>query len=190
MNLEKIINFIFEIGQLKRQKHSGWKLAGVNNPDTVAEHVMRATQIGYLLAVIEGVNPEKVASMLLFHDNGKTRVGDQHRVTARYSLKKEGEEFSFCDQVEGVGGEFEKRLLKYCEELKEGSSLESKIVHDANLLEMAFQAKEYIDTGYKSADDWINNVERGLKTENGMLMLKKMKKTEFTDWWKDLKVRN
>ena len=64
MNLKNTVNFIFEVNQLKRQRHSGFQLAGVKEPDSIAEHVMRAAQIGYILAVMEGdANPEKVASI-------------------------------------------------------------------------------------------------------------------------------
>ena len=61
--LKKIVNFIFELNQLKRQAHTGWWFVGVKDPDTVAEHAFRAAQIGYILAVKEGdVNPERVVA--------------------------------------------------------------------------------------------------------------------------------
>ena len=54
MTIKNVVNFIFELNQLKHQKHTGFMLAGVKNPDSVAEHVMRAAQIGYILAIMEG----------------------------------------------------------------------------------------------------------------------------------------
>ncbi len=85
MNTQNLINFIFELGQLKRIHHEGWKLAGVDTPDTVAEHALRAAQIGFILAKMEGYeNPYEVCTMLVFHDIGEARVGDIHKVANRY----------------------------------------------------------------------------------------------------------
>lgn len=50
ISLKKIITFIFELVQLRRIKHEGWRLVGIDNPESVAEHSLRAAQIGYILA--------------------------------------------------------------------------------------------------------------------------------------------
>jgi putative hydrolases of HD superfamily len=42
MHIKKIVNFIFELSQLKRQTHAGWWKIGIKHPVTVAEHVFRA----------------------------------------------------------------------------------------------------------------------------------------------------
>ncbi len=188
MNTKKIVNFIFELSQLKRQRHTGFILAGVKNPDTVAEHSLRAAQIGYILAVMEGdANPEKGASMMIIHDNGEARVGDQHKVSARYFSQKEGEKTAFSEQIQGLGEEIEKKWTEYFLEYENRNTKEGVVAKDADWLEVAFQAKEYLDMGYKSSQDWINNVEKALETESAKKIIKIMKDTEFTDWWKDLK---
>lgn len=187
MNIKKVVNFIFEINQLKRQRHSGWFLAGVTQPPSVAEHQLRAAQIGYILAALEGADPEKVACMLLIHDNAEARTGDQNKVSARYFSKKEGEVKAFKDQLEGLGEKIEKKWLEYFEEFEERTTKEGVVAKDADWLETAFQAKEYSDTGYVSAVDWIKNVERAVETKSAKLLLKQMKKTNFHDWWSGLK---
>jgi len=188
MNTKKIVNFIFELGQLKFVKHNGWKLAGVRNPDSVAEHALRAAQIGYILAVMEGgANPETVAAILVIHDNAEIRIGDHHKVTARYINAKDAEEKAFIEQLDGMGEIIEKKWLNYFNTYENRNTKEGIIAKDADWLEMAFQAKEYVDQGYKSAIDWINNIEKALETKSAKLILKEMKKTEFSDWWKGLK---
>ena len=100
MNLKSAVNFIFELNQLKRIRHIGFKHAGVNDPDSVAEHVMRAAQISYILAVMEGgVSPEKVAAMVLIHDNGEARIGDQDKISARYFNTKKAERDAIAEQL-------------------------------------------------------------------------------------------
>ena len=188
MDTKSLVNFIFELNQLKRQRHSGFQLAGVKNPNTVAEHMFRAAQIGYILAVMEGdANPEKVTCMLIIHDNGEARIGDQNKVSARYFSKKSVEENAFLEQLEGLGEDIQKRWKNYFEEYEERITKEGIVAKDADWLETAFQAKEYIGTGYKSAQNWIDNVKGALETESAKKIIEEMEKTEFTDWWQDLK---
>jgi putative hydrolase of HD superfamily len=187
MDIKKIVNFIFELNQLKRQKHSGWFLAGVANPPSVAEHQLRAAQIGYILAELEGANAEKVACMLLLHDNAEARTGDQNKVSARYFQKKDGEERAFQEQIDGLGAGIEKKWRQYFDEIENRSTKEGIIAKDADWLEMAFQAKEYLDLGHGAAIDWIDNVEKAVETKSAKEVIKVMKKTEFTDWWQGLK---
>ncbi|MDD4900654.1 MAG: HD domain-containing protein [Patescibacteria group bacterium] len=188
MNSKNIVNFIFEINQLKRQCHSGFQLVGVKNPDSVAEHVMRAAQIGYILAVMEGdANPEKVAAMVLIHDNGEARVGDQHKVAARYYAKEDAEANAFFDQLKNLGRTIEKKWAKYFQEFEQRNTKEGIIAKDADWLETAFQAKEYLDIGYPFLDVWIKNTSKALETKSAKALLKAMASTKFTDWWPALK---
>lgn len=187
MNYKKIVNFIFELNQLKKEKHNGWFLCGVNSPDTVAEHAFRAAQIGYILAESEGGNPEKVTTMLIIHDNAEARIGDKHKVSSRYISTKKAEVNAFSDQLNNLNKSTSKKFLKYFQEYEERSTLDGIIAKDADWLEQAFQAKEYYDLGYKSAIDWINNVEKALETKTAKLIIKELKKNNFTDWWSGLK---
>lgn len=187
MNYKNLVNFIFELNQLKKLEHSGWKLAGVKYPDTVAEHAWRAAQIGYILAVMEKADPEKVVTMLVIHDNAETRIGDQNKVSARYYKNQVAEEAAMNDQLNLLGAEIKKKWQKYFSEYENRNTKEGIIAKDADWLEQAFQAKEYFDLGYASTIDWINNVEKALETKSAKLIIKEMKKTKFTDWWNGLK---
>ena len=55
--LEGLTNFLYEMGLLKRYKRTGWLVAGVDNPESIAEHSFRTAIIGYLLALMEGADP-------------------------------------------------------------------------------------------------------------------------------------
>jgi len=188
MNITNIINFIFELNQLKRLRHSGWQLAGIKNPDTVAEHSLRAAQIGYILAVMEGdANPNKVVTMLVIHDNAEARIGDRNKVSARYYSNGEAEEKAFNDQLDKLGEKIKQKWKKYYDEFEARNTKEGIIAKDADWLEQAFQAKEYIDLGYSSAQNWIDNVEKAVETESAKKIIAEMKKIKFTDWWSGLK---
>ncbi len=191
--MKNIVNYIFEVGVLKREKHNGFKLIGVDNLGSVAEHALRAAQIGYILTVLEnekhGLNlsPEKVASMLIFHDNGEVRIGDLHKVASRYIDSKDAEQKAFTEQAERLPKEMAETLLKYYDEFENRKTKEGVIAKDADWLEAAFSAKEYYDLGNTLAMDWILNVEKALETDSAKEIIRKMKETRFTDWWVNLK---
>ena len=101
-NHKKISNFFFEMGQLKRVKRSGWWLAGINNPESVADHSFRAGVIAYVLADMEGVNPEKSAVMALFNDLQEARINDLHKVGHKYIDFRKAEVDVIRDQLFGL----------------------------------------------------------------------------------------
>lgn len=190
-SLKPITNFIFELGILKKFKHCGTYFAGVDNPDSVAEHVFRAAQIGLILAKIEkSKHPEKIALMCLIHDNAESRIGDQHKVILNYLAKEDlddAEEKACYDQLKSLPKNIGTFFWDLYEEFIEQASKESKIAKDADYLETAFQAKEYLDLGHESCQTWINNIEKVLQTESAKKILASMQRTKFTDWWNGLR---
>jgi 5'-deoxynucleotidase YfbR-like HD superfamily hydrolase len=55
--LEGIARFLYEMGALKRLPRSGWLIAGVAAPESIAEHSFRTAILGWLLAHMEGQTP-------------------------------------------------------------------------------------------------------------------------------------
>ena len=82
--LEGLSNFLYEMGLLKRSKRTGWLIAGVDNPESIAEHTFRTAIIGYLLARMEGADAHKTATLCLFHDTQESRIGDVPSVGKAY----------------------------------------------------------------------------------------------------------
>jgi putative hydrolases of HD superfamily len=185
MEDKDILNLIFEFGQLRRIKHEGWRLVGVENPDSVAEHSLRAAQIGFLLAKMEKYeNPYEVCTMVVFHDIGECRIGDIHKVALRYL--EADEERVVREQTENLE-DIGKDILKLWQEFEAKTTTAGIIAKDADRLEQAVMAKEYIERGHASAKDWIINVSRLLKTKSAKKLLKLLETTDSTDWWEGLK---
>jgi putative hydrolase of HD superfamily len=90
--------FLLEMGMLKRAKRSGWWIAGVKDPETIAEHSFRTALVGAVLAMMEGADPAKVALMCVFHDTQETRIGDIPHIGRRY-LDAASNEAVTADQV-------------------------------------------------------------------------------------------
>lgn len=185
MTNKDILNFIFELGQLKRIKHEGWRLIGVEFPESVADHCLRAAQIGYILAKMEKYeNPFEVCSMVVFHDIVECRIGDIHRVANRYvsvETKKVAK-----DQVKNLDAMGEEILEMYGQ-ADERSSAAGIIAKDADRLDMAVTAKEYKEKGYAYAQDWIDNISKSIRTESAKKLMKELENSDSNQWWPGLK---
>lgn len=188
-NLKNISNFFAEIGNLSRIKRSGYTLAGVKDPETIAEHITRAAQIAYILAFLEGANPEKTAAIVLFHDNGEIRVGDQHKVASRYFNISKAENDAFDEQMKNLPEKLKMRVVNLRNEFEKRNTKEGIVARDADWLESAIEAKEYEQQGFKIMKKWIENVEKALETKSAKDLLKYIKKEEdfLNSWWQGLK---
>jgi len=186
-NTKNIVNFFFELGQMQKIKHSGWYVAGVSDPESIAEHVHRAAEIGYVLAILENANPEKVAFMVLIHDNGEARTLDLHRICSRYVESKKGEVKAALEQFDRLPKNIAQRFKKIYQEFEKRKTKEAMCAKDADYLEQAITAKEYVDLGYKGCQDWINNIKKALKTSSARKLILEIEKTDINEWWKGLK---
>ena len=179
--IKKIVNLIFEAFHLKHVKHEGVRLVGVQFPDSVAEHSLNAAQIWYILAKMEWADANKVAAILIRHDIWETRIWDMHKIWSRYfDNKKEVENHVVQDQFSDF--DFSDDLFSDLNEYSTRSTLEWNIAKDADYLEMAFQAKIYVEQGYQSAQDRIDNVWWALKTDAAKRVWSEMISHNSTDW--------
>ena len=186
----EIAKFLLEAGTLKRVARSGWWLAGIKYPETVAEHSYRAALIAMVLAGLRKADVGKCMKMALLHDFPETRMNDLHKVAARYFEVGKAEKKIIGEQAKSIGKEFGKEYENLMNEFIEGKSEEAKIVKDADALECAIQAKEYVDSGHKAAKSWIKAIKKRLKTREAKEILKSVEGMKSAEWWKGLKKLN
>lgn len=170
---------------MKKARHTGWWIAKVRDPETLAEHSFRTAVIAHVIAHLEGESEERALRACLkalLHDVHETRLVDLHKIASRYHkvskrviARVEREQNALLPAP--VGKEF----IELLEEK------EDVIVKDADYLEMAFTAREYFDAGCKGCWDWISRVEKVLRTKSARALLKELKKTPSNSWWKGLK---
>ncbi len=184
---KEIAKFLYEMGQLKRVKRSGWWIAGIKDPESVAEHSFRTAVIAYILADLEGRDPDKVASMALFHDMAEARTNDAHRIVRRYANWKNVDGRAVGDQSKRLPDRIAKKIVSRLSELEEGASPDARIARDADLLECLVQAREYQTLGYHDVADWIINAQAALVTESAKRLAAECLKTEPKEWWQGLK---
>lgn len=189
-NEEKdIAKFFYELGQMKRVKRSGWWIAGVKDPESVAEHSFRTAAMAYILARLEGVDAKKTVLMALFHDFSEARTNDIHRITRRY-VNWEGVDRKVVEEQskrlpEGIG----ESISNLFREMEEESAPEARVARDADILECLVQAREYQALGYGDVADWIANARAALKTESAKRLSTACLETEPREWWEGLKAR-
>ncbi|MEK7540490.1 MAG: HD domain-containing protein [Patescibacteria group bacterium] len=185
MDNTHILNFFYELGQQRYIEHEGWRLIGVNHIESIGEHTARAAQIGYILAVMEGYEkPEAVCTMVVFHDIGECRLGDIHKVANRYI---QADELRAVREQTAPLGKIGEGVFELVKATEERSSRAGIIANDADKLELAVCAKEYMEKGYVAAQSWIDNISKVLKTDSAKKLLAELPSIDSTAWWKGLK---
>ena len=148
----------------------------------MSEHSLRAAQIAFFLASREGgVDPHYVSSLLVFHDIGEIRTGDADRVAKQYVSVDE--QRAVRDQTD-IFGDTGKKIRHMWTEAKEGKTLAGRIARDADLLEMAFTAKELIYHGHAGAKEWLESAGSHITTGAAKRMLEALKAVDPDDWWR------
>ncbi|MEF8848003.1 MAG: HD domain-containing protein [Candidatus Thermoplasmatota archaeon] len=183
--MKELQDFIYELGMLKRTDREGWKVCGIDKPESVSEHSLRAAQIGYILAYLENYDkPEKVATTLVFHELGECRIGDIHKIASKYlTYKEEDVVNNQTEKINDIG----KKIFKLWKKIEKPVDKPGIIAKDADLVEMAFTAREYMQIGYSRASRWIDSSYKRVKTKSAKKMIKNLKKSNPSEWWTKLK---
>ncbi|MBI5465839.1 MAG: HD domain-containing protein [Candidatus Kerfeldbacteria bacterium] len=176
--LKRIVEFIFEVGSLRRVKRSHLQNLG-KTEDSILDHSFRVAMIGYLLATIEGAEADKVLKMCLFHDLAESRTGDRNWIHKKFV--KVNESKATRDQLKNLP--IQKPVIKLLNEYRIGKTLEARLAKEADILEQAFQLKEYADQGNKEAERWLPHNMVPLKTKTGKMLARLAIKSDVHDWW-------
>lgn len=71
--MKNIVNYLHELGVMKKRTISGFDQFTQQTSNTLASHAYRASIFRMILADMEGANVVEVGMMLLVHENGETR---------------------------------------------------------------------------------------------------------------------
>ncbi len=186
-DLNGLINFLAEAGQLKRVKRSGWWVAGIKDPESVAEHCFRCAVLGLILARMEKADAFKVMFMALFNDLHEARLNDLHKIGHRYIDFKTAEKAAFAEQLGLLPIQLSNEFSRMRREYDLQQSREALIARDADILECILQAREYGEFGYKETAEFITVGGRYLKTKSAKKLFRSIEKWKYRDWWLHLK---
>lgn len=89
--MKEILNFLIEVGKLKKMPRTGFVWLGIKNPETIAQHVFRVAIMNWILGIEAKpkLNLEKVIKISLVHDLCEVYAGD---MTPYWGLLPEDEE--------------------------------------------------------------------------------------------------
>ena len=185
-NLDSAVNLFAEAGLLKRIKRSGWWVAGIKDPESVADHSFRCAVIAYYMAHLEKVDPFKAMAMALFNDIHEARINDLHKMGHHYIDFKEAEKEVFKDQVEHLNKGVKDEMTVLRREYDIQKTKASIVARDADILECLLQAKEYYDSGYLKTKKFFKTAPDHLRTKTAKALWKRMKKWDSSRWWEDI----
>ncbi len=185
-SMKAALDFFAEAGLLKKIKRSGWWVAGIKDPESVADHSFRTAVIGFYLAYLEGLDPLRVMAMTLFNDIHEARINDLHKMGHYYIDFKDAEKKVFRDQVRTLDARVKKELSRFREEYDTQETPESLLARDADILECLIQAKEYHDDGHAGAKLFFAKAPTYLKTKSARALWKEIKTWDSNEWWQEI----
>ena len=180
------LDFFAEAGLLKRVKRSGWWVAGIPDPESVADHCFRCAVIGFYMAHEEGADPYRVLAMTLFNDIHEARINDLHKMGHYYIDFKSAEKRVFKDQVAPLSKKVRGALEDIRGDYDMQKTREAVIARDADILECLVQAKEYMDHGDKVAVKFLRRAPGFLKTKTAKKLWAALQTWDSTVWWENV----
>ena len=140
--MKKNIDFLYEIGTLRKIPRA-WQQILTGKVQNIAEHIFRVTMIAWIIAVEEKADVQKVLKICLLHDIAESRTGDIAFMHRDYVVRREelAEAHIFQDTT------LEKESAILLKEYAKRTSLEAKIVKDADNIDVDLELKELAKIG-------------------------------------------
>jgi len=184
---EKYAKLLFESALLKRIQRTGYAYLGTGK-ENVASHSFGVIFCAWILSEIceKSLNKEKLLKMALIHDFAETRIGDFNAVNKIYNKADERRALEDAFSETPIKDE----VLSLWEEYRTLKTLEAKIVHDADVLDLIIQLKEQKDLNNPYADKWIEYAQRRLITDEAKKLVEAILNTEWCSWWLEYFIKN
>lgn len=181
-DLTEVAQFLFEAGTLKRSRRTGWWMAGVRDPESVAEHAWRTSLLASIIAQLEGADPARAALLAVWHDSQETRTGDVNHLGKKYASAGADPEAVTVDQTAGMPETLAQAVRGIVGEYEARETPEAVCARDADRLECLLQGIEYRSQGYEGAQRWIDNSRKRLTTETARRLADRLLDLDPLDW--------
>lgn len=183
-----VIEFLLKSFELKDEERAGWKLRGIRQPESVADHSWGTALLCWLYAPRpagnSAVERERAVAMALLHDIAEAEMGD---VATR--VHSEERSMSAAEKERRERAAFEKmrdllprdqssrdlELAALWEEYEAGKSETARFVRDMNLCDMCLQALlyqqggRYAESGKSAAFKHFERLDEFFETSRGRL---------------------
>lgn len=173
--------YLLEIGLLKRARRTGWWIAGIRDPESIAEHSWRTAITGMIIASHEGADPARTSMLCSLHDTPETRIGDIPKIGKHY-LNATTPEAIAADQTAECTDPAGQVIRDAIAEFEAGQSPEALCAKDADKLECLIQAVEYQHQGVTTVQRWIDSSLAALKTDTARELAHQILKANPLAW--------
>lgn len=154
------VPFFHLLRLLKNTKRAGWCRFGIENPESVSDHMYRMAIITMMMpdSLTDRLDMKKCARMALVHDMAEALVGDITPVDGVPKSEKNRRETEAIDYIchnllgKFNGGVNGKDVRKLWQEYEDSETPESLFVHDVDKVELISQMVEY-EREYKGEKD-------------------------------------
>ena len=180
-DLTVVARFLFEAGTLKHARRTGWWMAGVRDPESVAEHAWRTSLLASVIATLEGADPARAAHLAVWHDSQESRTGDVNHLGKKYAPAADPEAVT-ADQVAGMPEVLARAVRATVAEYEARRTPEAICARDADKLECLIQGIEYRSQGYGNAQRWIDNSRGRLVTDTARRLADELLSIGTLDW--------
>lgn len=179
--LGPLTGFVYEMGLLKRYKRTGWLIAGVSDPESIADHSFRAAALASIVAALEGANAERAALLSLFHDSQESRLTDIPYLAKAYVKRAPNEQVT-AEQTRGLPPPVADLISGSVAEYEDKTTLEARCARDADKLECLVQAVEYREQGNQNIQPWIDSSLAALQTASAKKLAEEVLRSRSLDW--------
>jgi putative hydrolase of HD superfamily len=163
---QNLASLLDQVNLLKRLPRTGWLLAGVADPESVAEHTCAVGILALFLAEAINEDPQgqgltgqldvgRVVALALIHDLAESVLTDLPKRTTELlgeDVKHQAEERVMADLTAHLPAGHRYQAL--WREYDAGSTPEALLVKDADKLDMVHQALQYAKRGHRGLDEF------------------------------------
>ncbi|CAI0552686.1 unnamed protein product [Linum tenue] len=163
------IDFLTFCHRLKTTKRKGWINHGIDDAESIADHMYRMALMSLIVGDIPGVNRERCIKIAIVHDIAEAIVGDitpsDGVPKAEKSRREQAALKEMCKMLGGGMRAEEIKELWY--EYENNASLEANLVKDFDKVEMILQALEYETEHGKLLDEFFISTAGKFQTDLG-----------------------
>ncbi|MBX4191562.1 MAG: HD domain-containing protein [Candidatus Doudnabacteria bacterium] len=181
MSANRDIDFLYEIGSL-RNVPRGWRQHLGFDVASDLEHTIRLIWLALIISRMEKSGDEnKIIKMALVHDVAETRVSDLSYVQKVYV---KADEHKAADDMfkDTIIADYREIIAEY----EKRESIESKIVKDADNLDIDIELKEIEELGSQLPEKWAGNRrlvrDTKLYTESAKKLWDQIQESDPSSW--------
>jgi putative hydrolase of HD superfamily len=150
-NTDSPIAYFHLLERLKTTERAGWLRFGLENPESIADHMYRMSHIVDMApeALAAKLDIPRCRRMALVHDVAEALVGDITPVDPVSKPEKSRRESTTMDYICGNllgaydGGNHGRKMRELWQEYEDSKTPESLFVHDVDKIELLLQMQEY-----------------------------------------------